>query len=98
VACQDGAAGGRGKGKGKRGRGGGNTAVAEAPAPKKAKDLSKIKCFHCKQFGHYLDQCSSKLKGEPAATAAAAPTVGGVRCSSVCNTHVCEIACAVREG
>ena len=32
---------------------------------RKKKDLSKVKCFHCRELGHYVTQCTrKKSKGE----------------------------------
>jgi len=40
---------------------------------RKKKDLSKIKCFHCGEMGHYATQClRKKSKGESSETKAVA--------------------------
>ena len=39
--------------------------ASEGKQEKRKKDLSKVKCFHCGELGHYVTQCSrKKSKGE----------------------------------
>jgi len=39
--------------------------ASEGKQEKRKKDLSKVKCFHCGELGHYPTQCSrKKSKGE----------------------------------
>jgi len=35
-------------------------ASARKQEKRKKKDLSKVKCFHCGELGHYANQCSRK--------------------------------------
>jgi hypothetical protein len=46
----------KGKGKAKQNQGGGAASQGK-------KDMSKVKCFACNKFGHYVGQCPNKKKG-----------------------------------
>lgn len=46
------------KAKGKKGQG-----ETESSKKDKKKDLSKIKCLHCHEFGHHASKCLGKKKG-----------------------------------
>lgn len=41
---------------------------------RKKKDLSKVKCFHCGELGHYVNQCPRKKSKGEASETKAAPT------------------------
>ena len=41
---------------------------------RKKKDLSKIKCFHCGEMGHYVTQCPRKKSKEESFEIKATPT------------------------
>ena len=48
-------------------------AFARKQEKRKKNDLSKVKCFKCRELGHYANQCSrKKTKGE-ASNSKAAP-------------------------
>jgi hypothetical protein len=50
-----------GKARGKKGSGGAESSLKGQGKPKK--DLSKVKCFQCHQFGHYATKCPQRKKG-----------------------------------
>jgi hypothetical protein len=50
-----------GKGKGKKDSGGAESSSKGHGQPKK--DLSKVKCVQCHQFGHYATKCPQRKKG-----------------------------------
>ena len=52
------------KGKGKKN-------PSQSSAKGKKQDLSKVKCFHCHQHGHYATNCPQKKKNKQAAGSAA---------------------------
>jgi hypothetical protein len=54
----------KGKNKSKKGSKGGNKQKGEGK-----KDMSKVKCFACHKFGHYVGQCPNKKKKQVAASA-----------------------------
>ena len=47
------------KGKGKKNR-------SQSSAKGKKQDMSKVKCFHCHQHGHYASNCPQKKKNKQA--------------------------------
>jgi hypothetical protein len=47
----------------RKGRRGGSLEREASPEPGRKKDLSKIKCFACHQYGHYASQCPQRKKG-----------------------------------
>ena len=49
-----------GNGKPKKGSSTGSNSQSE----KKKKDLSKVKCFGCHEFGHYVSDCLERKKGK----------------------------------
>ena len=49
----------KGKGKAKQ-----NQSEGASSRTKKEKDMSKVKCFACHKFGHYVGQCPNKKKGK----------------------------------
>ena len=56
-----------GKGKAKKGSSKGSNPQGE----KKKKDLSKVKCYGCHEFGHYVSDCPQRKKGKKQTTASA---------------------------
>ena len=56
-----------GKGKAKKGSSKGSNSQSE----KKKKDLSKVKCFGCHKFGHYVSDCPERKKGKKQVAASA---------------------------
>ena len=51
----------KGKSRSKKGSKGGNKQKGEGK-----KDMSKVKCFACHKFGHYVGQCPNKKKKQVA--------------------------------
>ena len=56
-----------GKGKAKKGSSKGSNSQSE----KKKKDLSKIKCFGCHKYGHYVSDCLERKKAKKKVVASA---------------------------
>lgn len=42
---------------------------------KKKKEMSKVKCFGCDEFGHYVTQCSKRKKDKKGALVAASTKI-----------------------
>ena len=49
----------------------GNKNTSQSSAKGKKQDMSKVKCFHCHQHGHYTTNCPQKKKNKKAAGSAA---------------------------
>jgi hypothetical protein len=47
----------------RKSRGGGSPEREASPEPRRKKDLSKVKCFACHDYGHYASQCPLRRKG-----------------------------------
>ena len=45
--------------------------ASQSGAKGKKQDMSKVKCFHCHQHGHYATSCPQKKKNKQAARSAA---------------------------
>ena len=45
--------------------------ASQSDAKGKKQDMSKVKCFHCHQHGHYATNCPQKKKNKQAAGTAA---------------------------
>ena len=56
-----------GKGKAKKGSSKGTNSQSE----KKKKDLSKVKCFGCHEYGHYVSDCPERKKAKKQVAASA---------------------------
>ncbi len=48
-----------------------NKKASHSGAKDKKQDMSKVKCFHCHQHGHYATNCPQKKKNKQAAGSAA---------------------------
>ena len=52
-------------------KGKGNKFISKSEAKGKKQDLSKVKCFHCHEHGHFAINCPQKKKNKQAAGATA---------------------------
>ena len=75
-----------GKGKAKNGSSKGSNSQSE-----KKKDLSKVKCFGCHEFGHYVNDCPERKKGKKQVEASASAE----ELSSRLEDEFAHIACMV---
>jgi hypothetical protein len=53
------------------------------------RDMSKVKCFVCKQFGHYAGQCPNRKKKKGGTTATSEETDFQTQFQKECAFHVC---------
>jgi hypothetical protein len=47
----------------RKGRQGGSPEREASPKPRRKKDLRKVKCFACHEYGHYALQCPQQKRG-----------------------------------